>query len=315
VLSLDRELVLIVGGATTTLVLVTALGLVLGRTVVSPAGQAVVVNLNARIRGWWVMCLTFLVSLLTGGGGCVVLFALISALALREFVSLTPTRRADHRSLCWAFWGVIPLQYGLVATGRLDLASVAIPVGAFTLLAFRGAAAGDPEGFLERTAAIHWGLMICVYGVSHVPALLALGIPGYEGENVKLVVFLILVAQWSDILQYVWGKWLGRTPIAPTVSPHKTWEGFFGGAASATLLGTAVWWITPFTPGQAGVLSLVITLLGFAGGLILSAVKRDRGVKDYGTLLPGHGGILDRIDSLCLAAPVFFHLARYLVAR
>jgi phosphatidate cytidylyltransferase len=314
-LTMDRELALIVVGAAAALTLATGVGLVLDRAVVSPAGRAVVVNMNARIRGWWVMCLTFLVSLLTGGAGCVVLFALVSVLALREFVTLTPTLRADHRSLCWAFWGVIPLQYWLVATGRLDLFTVSIPVGAFMLLALRSSAAGDPARFLERTADIHWGLMVCVYGVSHVPALLALDIPGYEGENLKLVVFFIAVVQWSDILQYVWGKWLGRTPIAPTISPNKTWEGFLGGAASATLLGASVWWITPFTPWEAAVLSLVLTLLGFAGGLVMSAVKRDRGVKDYGALIAGHGGILDRIDSICFAAPVFFHLTRYLVAR
>jgi phosphatidate cytidylyltransferase len=314
-LTMDRELAMIVAGAAAALTLATGVGLVLDRAVVSPEGRAVVVNMNARLRGWWVMCLTFLVSLLTGGVGSVVLFALVSVLALREFVTLTPTLRADHRTLCWAFWGVIPLQYWLVAMGRFDLFTVAIPVGAFMLLALQGAAAGDPARFLERTADIHWGLMVCVYGVSHVPALLALDIPGYEGENIKLLVFLIAVVQSSDILQYVWGKWLGRTPIAPTISPNKTWEGFLGGAASATLLGTSVWWLTPFTPWQAAVLSLVLTLLGFAGGLVMSAIKRDRGVKDYGALIAGHGGILDRIDSICFAAPVFFHLTRYLVAR
>jgi phosphatidate cytidylyltransferase len=312
--NMDRELALIVGGAATALTVATGVGLALDRTVASPEGRVFVVNMNARIRGWWVMCLTFLVSLLTGGLGCVVLFAVVSALALREFVTLTPTLRADHRSLCWAFWGVIPIQYGLVATGRLDLFAVAIPVGALILLAFRGAAAGDPARFLERTADLYWGVMVCVYAVSHVPALLGLDIPGDRGGNIKLLVFLIAVVQWSDILQYLWGKWVGRTPIAPTISPNKTWEGFLGGVASATLLGTLVWWLTPFTPWQAAVLSLVVTLLGFAGGLVMSAIKRDRGVKDYGALIAGHGGILDRIDSICFAAPVFFHLARYLVA-
>lgn len=314
-LTMDRDLAWIVLGATIALALATGIGLVLDRTVVSPGGRAVVINMNARIRGWWVMCLTFLASLLSGGWGSVVLFALISLLALREFVTLAPTLRADHRSLCWAFFGVIPLQYWLVAVGRLDLFTVLIPAGAFLLLAFRSALAGDPTRFLERTADIHWGLMVCVYAVSHVPALLSLPIAGYEGENVKLLVFFVLVVQSSDVLQYVWGKWLGRTPIAPTISPSKTWEGFLGGAGTATLLGGAVSWITPFTPWEAGVLSLVLTLLGFAGGLVMSAVKRDRGVKDYGSLIEGHGGILDRIDSMCFAAPVFFHLTRYLVAR
>jgi phosphatidate cytidylyltransferase len=312
---MDRELAWIVAGAATALTLATGVGLVLARTVVSRTGRSVVLDLNARIRGWWAMCFTFLASLLTGGAGCIVLFALVSVLALREFVTLTPTRRADHRPLCWAFWGVIPIQYWLVAAGPLDVFVVAIPVGAFTLLAFRGAAGGDPARFLERTADVQWGLMVCVYGVSHVPALLKLDIPGYQGENLKLLVFLIAVVQWSDILQYVWGKWLGRTPIAPTISPNKTWEGLLGGAASATLLGASIWWITPFTPGQAGVLSLVLALLGSAGGLVMSAVKRDRGVKDYGDLIAGHGGVLDRIDSICFAAPVFFHLTRLLVAR
>lgn len=312
---MDRDLAWIVLGVAIALVVATGVGLVLDRAVVSPGGRAVVVNMNARIRGWWVMCLTFLISLLSGGKGSVVLFGFISVLALREFATLTPTLRADHRPLCWAFFGVIPLQYWLVAVGRLDLSTVLIPVGAFMLLAFRSALAGDRTRFLERAADIHWGLMVCVYAVSHVPALLSLTIPGYEGQNLKLLVFFVLVVQSSDVLQYVWGTWLGRTPIAPMISPSKTWEGFLGGAGSATLLGASVWWITPFTPSEAAVLSLILTLMGFAGGLIMSAVKRDRGVKDYGALIQGHGGILDRIDSICFAAPVFFHVTRYLVAR
>lgn len=312
---MDRDLAWIVLGVAIALVVATGVGLVLDRAVVSPGGRAVVVNMNARIRGWWVMCLTFLISLLSGGKGSVVLFGFISVLALREFATLTPTLRADHRPLCWAFFGVIPLQYWLVAVGRLDLSTVLIPVGAFMLLAFRSALAGDRTRFLERAADVHWGLMVCVYAVSHVPALLSLTIPGYEGQNLKLLVFFVLVVQSSDVLQYVWGTWLGRTPIAPMISPSKTWEGFLGGAGSATLLGASVWWITPFTPSEAAVLSLILTLMGFAGGLIMSAVKRDRGVKDYGALIQGHGGILDRFDSICFAAPVFFHVTRYLVAR
>ena len=313
-LTMNPDLAWIVAATTIALALATGVGLVLDRTVAGPAGRAVVANMNARIRSWWVMCLTFLASLLSGSVGSIVLFALVSALALREFVTLTPTLRADHRSLCWAFFGVIPLQYWLVAAGHLDLFTVLIPVGAFLLLAVRSALAGDHTRFLERTADIHWGLMVCVYAVSHVPALLSLPIAGSEGKNLKLLVFFVLVVQASDVLQYVWGKWLGRTPVAPTISPNKTWEGFLGGVGSATLLGAGVWWLTPFTPWQTGVLSLVLTVLGFAGGLVMSAVKRDRGVKDYGALIAGHGGILDRIDSICFSAPVFFHLTRYLVA-
>ena len=170
---------------------------------------------------------------------------------------------------------------------------------------------GDCEHFLERTATMQWALMICVYCVSHAPALLTLEIPGFEGQNGKLLFYFVLVVQASDVLQYIWGKLLGKHKIAPTVSPNKTWEGFLGGVATATLLGTALWWATPFTPWQAAGMSLAITLMGFVGGLVMSAIKRDRGVKDYGTLIQGHGGVMDRIDSLCFSAPVFFHLTRY----
>jgi phosphatidate cytidylyltransferase len=153
--------------------------------------------------------------------------------------------------------------------------------------------------------------MTCVYCLSHVPALLTLNIPDYEGRQLLLVAFLVFVVQGSDVLQYVWGKLFGKNKIAPTLSPSKTVEGFLGGALSATALGAALWWITPFTVLQAAAMGLVITLMGFFGGLVMSAIKRDRGVKDWGTLIEGHGGMLDRLDSVVFAAPIFFHLIRY----
>ncbi len=224
---------------------------------------------------------------------------------------MTPTRRGDHRALFWAFFFFIPLQYWLVAVDWYGLFSILIPIYAFLFLPTRTAWSGETEKFLERTAKIQWGLMVSVYCVSHAPALLMLQIPGFEGQNALLLFYLVLVVQSSDVLQYVFGKIMGRRRIAPDVSPNKTWEGFLGGILSATLLGAALWWATPFSPLQAAGMSLVITLLGFSGGLVMSAIKRDRGIKDFGTLIEGHGGILDRIDSICFAAPVFFHLTRF----
>jgi phosphatidate cytidylyltransferase len=153
--------------------------------------------------------------------------------------------------------------------------------------------------------------MIAVFCVSHVPALVTLHIPGFEPKKMLLIAFLIIVVQASDVLQYIWGKLLGRHKIAPNLSPSKTVEGFIGGVASATLLGAALWWMTPFTPLYAGLMALVITLMGFAGGLVMSAIKRDRGVKDWGQMIEGHGGMLDRLDSVIFSAPVFFHLVRF----
>ena len=239
------------------------------------------------------------------------MFGLTSFLALREFITITPTKRHDHRALFWAFFIILPYQYWLVAAGWYGMFAICIPVYAYLLIPIRNAIAGDTERFLERTSKIQWGLMVCVYFVSHAPALLDLPIPGYEKQNAKLLFFLVFVVQISDVLQYVWGKLCGRRPIAPKLSPNKTIEGFLGGAISATAVGAGLWWITPFTVAQAAMLSAVCVVMGFCGGLVMSAIKRDRGVKDYGELLPGHGGMMDRIDSLCFAAPVFFHLVRY----
>ena len=307
----DTALNVLVGGVLALLVVASLAGWILDRRVTSASGRATVDDINTRIRAWWVMAFLFVVAVTTGPLVSILLFAVTSFLALREFVTLAPTRPADHRALFWSFFVVMPLQYYLIWRQWYGLFSILIPVYVSIFLAIRAALVGDTTRFLERTATTQWGLMICVYFVSYVPALLMLRIPGYERQTPQLIFFLVLVVQVSDVLQYVWGKALGKRRIAPSISPNKTWEGFVGGVACATALGTALWWATPFSPAVAAVMALVLTAMGFAGGLIMSAIKRDRGVKDYGALIGGHGGVLDRIDSLCFAAPVFFHLTRY----
>lgn len=310
-LVIDAELIWLFGGVLGLLVVASLSGFVLSKLIRGEASQAVMANLNARIRAWWIMCAVFTLALLTGGMGSVVLFGLISFLALREFITLTPTRRGDHRTLFWAFFVFLPFQYYLVGVRWYGLFAVLIPVYAFLFVPLRNAVAGDTTNFLERTAKIQWGLMVCVYCVSHAPALLMLDIPGYEGQNGKLLFFFVLVVQMSDVLQYVFGKTLGRRRIAPTVSPNKTVEGFLGGIAVSSLIGMGLWWVTPFSVWQAAGMALTVSLMGFAGGLCMSAIKRDRGIKDFSAMIEGHGGIMDRIDSLCFAAPVFFHLTRF----
>lgn len=307
----DRQMSYLLGGIFTLLVLASAITAWLKQRQPAGTSASLVANLHARVKAWWVMFALFGVALATGGAGSVVLFAAVSFFALREFITLTPTRAGDHRTLFWAFFVVVPIQYLLVWMQWYGLFAIFIPVYAFVLLPIRSAAVGDCERFLERTAKVQWGLMVCVYFVSHVPALLMLQIPGFERQNAKLLLFFVLVVQLSDVLQYVWGKLLGRHKIAPTLSPNKTVEGFVGGVLSASGIGAALWWATPFNPWQAAIFSLLITLMGFFGGLVMSAIKRDRGVKDYGTLIEGHGGMVDRIDSLCFAAPIFFHLVRF----
>ncbi|MBJ9999600.1 phosphatidate cytidylyltransferase [Erwinia sp. S43] len=270
-----------------------------------------IANLNARIRAWWVMCIISVLAMTLGPIGSTVLFMLMSFYALRECVTLLPTRRSDHEALFWCFFIILPLQYLLVGIEWYGVFVILIPVYAWLFIPARLALAGDTSHFLERAAKIQWSMMIAVYCISHAPALLMLQIPGYEQQNIKLLLFLMIVVQISDVLQYVFGKLWGKRPIVPKLSPNKTVEGFVGGILSASLVGMGLWWITPFAPWQAFLISLLITLLGFLGGLCMSAIKRDRGVKDFGAMLEGHGGMMDRIDSLCFAAPVFFHVVRY----
>ena len=303
----DRQTLMLFGGVLALLVVAT----IVGQLIKLRRRNAVVDNLNARIRAWWVMSAVFALSLLTGGLGSVILFAVLSFFALREFITLTPTRPADHSALFWVFFIITPLQYYLVATAWYGFFSVLIPVYAFLFIPSRIALSGDSNAFLERSAKIQWGLMVCVYCVSHVPTLLMLEIPGYAGKNARLLFFLVVIVQLSDVLQYVWGKLLGRHKIAPVISPSKTWEGFIGGILSATLIGTSLWWAMPFTMWQTMGMAFVITVMGFLGGLTMSAIKRDAGVKDWGSSIQGHGGVLDRIDSICFAGPIFFHLTRY----
>ncbi|CNE23008.1 phosphatidate cytidylyltransferase [Yersinia nurmii] len=310
-MAFDNELKLLLCGLFGLLAIASLIGFILSRVNVSPSARSTILNLNARIRAWWLMCIISVLAMALGTIGSVVLFALMSFFALRECITLTPTRRGDHEALFWCFFIMLPVQYLLVGMEAYGIFAVFIPVYAFLFIPTRIALSGDTQHFLERTAKIQWSMMIAVYCISHAPALLMLNIPGYENQNIKLLLFLMIVVQLSDVLQYVFGKLFGKRPIVPKLSPNKTVEGFIGGILSASLIGASLWWATPFSFWQAGLISLLITLLGFAGGLCMSAIKRDRGIKDFGAMIEGHGGMMDRIDSLCFAAPVFFHVVRY----
>jgi len=270
-----------------------------------------IANLNARIAAWWGMVALLALAFLAGRPGVVILFALLSFAALREFVTLSTRRAADHWAIAAAFFVVLPVQYALVWADWYGLYSIFIPVYAFLALPVIAVLQGDTRQMFTRMTELQWALMICVYCASHVPALLYLRAPGFEGRGVLLIAFLILVVQISDVAQYVWGKLIGRRKLAPALSPSKTWEGLVGGVVTATAVGAALWWITPFAPWQAGLMAFAICIAGFFGGLVMSAIKRDRGVKDWGHLIAGHGGFVDRLDSVVFAAPIFFHLTRY----
>lgn len=274
--------------------------------------SSAVANLIARIHAWWVMSVVFLIAMATGGLGSVLLFALISLLALREFLTLTPTRADDHHVLLWVFFVFTPLQYLLIGVRWYGLFSIMIPVYAFLLIPTLMVLSGETRGFLERAATTQWGLLTCVYCLSYAPALLNLDLDNFAGQGAKLLLFLVIIVQISDVGQYIAGKLFGRHHIAPRISPNKTVEGLIGGGLIATVLASGIAWITPFPPAVAAGFGVLIVICGFGGGLVMSAIKRDRGIKDFGTLIRGHGGIMDRFDSTVFAAPVFFHVVRFI---
>jgi phosphatidate cytidylyltransferase len=362
-------------------------GVILRRHTENTINPAMLRSFVLRVRAWWMMYAILIAGFILGYGVTVFLFGFVSFWALREFITMTPTRRADHRALFWVLVVFTPLQYVLVGIGRgfvepadgtwmawiarvfglrgvdfYGLFSIMIPVYCSLFIPARIALSGDYKRFLERTAKIQAGLLICVYSLSYAPALLQLELSTYkpravpftaevqgstaanvtgdaqpdtgpekvlppetpgdpamvvarrkwtEGARAGLLFFFVLIVQMNDVFQYLWGKVFGRRVIVPEINASRTWEGLLGGVATTTLLGAMLWWVTPFRIWEAALMSLITAIMGFAGGLTMSAIKRDRGVADTGTLVQGHAGVLDRIDSICFSAPVFYHLTRF----
>ncbi|WP_066252978.1 phosphatidate cytidylyltransferase [Hydrogenophaga flava] len=268
---------------------------------------------NTLLRNSWLMTLVFWLAWAAGEHVAIVLFGIVSFFTLREFISLSPTRRGDHRSLVLAFFIVLPLQYALVWHREFNLFTVFIPVYVFLAIPVVSALGNDPQRFLERNAKLQWGIMVCVYGMSHVPALLLLPFRGFEGRMAFLLVFLVLVVQTCMLVQHLVARQLDR-PVAPAISESFQWRSWAAGLVAGGLLGAALAGLTPFKPGRALAMALIACAAGSLGHLVMKAIKRDRGVTHWGAAgrsVTGASGVLDRVDALCFAAPVFFHSVRW----
>ena len=270
-------------------------------------------DVPARIRSWWLMVAIFTTAMVLDRRVSLAFFAFVSFLALKEYLSLIPTRRADRSVLLWAYLA-IPVQYLWIGLEWYGMFIIWIPVYLFLLLPMCMVLIGVTDGFLRAAGTLHWGLMATVFSISHVAFLLVVpAAVNPNGGGPALVLYLVFLTQFNDVAQFLWGKSLGRHKVVPTVSPGKTVEGLLGGLATTTVLAVVLApYLTPLTRGWAICADVIIGLSGFIGDVVISALKRDLGVKDSGDLLPGHGGILDRIDSLTYTAPLFFHFVYYL---
>ena len=261
-------------------------------------------ELKLRVRSWWLIVILFAVAMLSTIKISMIFFAFIAFLSFKEYLSLIPMRRADRRVLFWAYLS-IPIQFYWIYTGWYGMFIIFIPVYVFLFLPFRALLIGEMSGFLTSISMIQWGLMVGVFSIGHLASLMKIA-------GAELVVFLVLLTSLNDVAQYIWGKTFGRHKIIPKVSPNKTVEGFLGGLLTTTCLAYFVAPIlTPLSTVHSLLVGAMISAVGFIGDVTISAVKRDMGIKDSGTLIPGHGGILDRVDSLTYTAPLFFHFMRY----
>ncbi len=278
-----------------------------------PEKQARDERLQRGLRALWLGATLFWIAWAAGAFVSTLLFGVVSFVALREFITLTHTRRGDHRSLLLAFFAVLPLQYGFVGLRAFDLFSVFIPVYVFLAIPVTSALGNDPTRFLERTAKIQWGIMVCVYGMSHAPALLLLDLPGYRGRGAFLVLFLVLVVAAAQIAQDVASRWLRRRPVARAISRSFSWRAWALGALAAAAVGALLYWVTPFKPWPALAMGLIAGGCGSFGEFVMKALKRDAGVRHWGgrASVTGAVGLLDRVAPLSFAAPVFFHSVRW----
>lgn len=318
-LSPDQQVGLLFALLFGVLLLATVAGVLLSlrehRNTDEPAGQrrAGTQDFQALMRNSWLMALVFWIGWAAGDGVATLMFGLLSFLVLREFISLSPTRRGDHRALVLAFFVVLPVQYALVWTRHFDLFTVFIPVYAFLAIPVLSALGNDPQRFLERNAKLQWGIMVCVYGLSHVPALMLLQFPRFAGHLAFLVFFLVLVVQTCMLVQHLVARRLSD-PVAPAISASFHWRSWVAGLAAGGMLGVLLSGLTPFKPLPALAMALVACTAGSLGHLVMKAIKRDRGVTHWGAdgrSVTGAAGLLDRIDALCFAAPVFFHSVRW----
>lgn len=273
---------------------------------------SLIAELGARLRSWWVMVALTVAAVTIDQRLSLIFLAGLSYISLKEFYTLVHLRLADRRAILLAYLA-IPVQYWWVDGKWYIMFLIFVPVYMFLIIAFRLVVAGETQRFMTSVGKLHWGLMAFVFGLSHLAYLLVADISvSFEAGNTGLLVYLLFLAEFNDVLQYVFGKTLGRHKMSPTISPNKTWEGFLGGLICTSGLAVALRFLTPMSWQYALGAGVLIGVTGPIGGMVMSAIKRDVGVKDSGSMIPGHGGVLDRVDSLCFSAPLFFHYMAYL---
>lgn len=281
-------------------------------SVKSIKGESKLINeLIERTNSWWVMLLVLTLVVFINREVATVGIALLSLIAFRELSSNLNLRPADRRTLLWCYIG-IPFQFMAAYTQYFDFFVIFIPIIMYIFLSFRTVAHGDIQNITRSLGAIHWCVMLTIFSFSHLAYMLSFPErEGFSAGNGGLILFIILITEINDIFQFTCGKLFGKNKIIPSVSPNKTTEGFLGGMILTTITGYFLNFLLPINTEKTVILTILLCIVGFGGDITLSAVKREHNIKDMGTSIPGHGGMMDRLDSLAFTSVSFFYLIRY----
>jgi len=305
---ITRTIFLVFAGLSGVLIVGTVVSEILFRRKPSPNN----VEVRLRVRSWWVIVVLFALAIMVNRATALFFFSFVSFLALKEYYTLIPTRQVDRTLLFWTYLA-IPIQYYFAYIDWYGMFIIFIPVYMFLFLPLHMVITGSPSGFIRSVSTLQWGLMVTVFSLSHAAYLLVL--PGRDAPwsaGAGLLLYLILLTQLNDVFQFLWGRAVGKKKVAPTISPGKTWGGLIWGVVTTISLSALVGpYLTPMTMIGSMFAGLLIGVAGFFGDTVISSLKRDLRIKDTGNTIPGHGGILDRVDSLTYTAPVFFHYFRY----
>lgn len=264
-----------------------------------------------RTHSWWVIFFLYILFFCIEKNLGYVGLALLSASALYEFLGKLDDSQVP-RSLRWLCFIMVPVQFVLCWRSEFLPAVVLIPVVFFVLGTVIVLLFEKTKVIITAPATALWAMLINVYGFAHLALLLSFpALPGSPTGAQGLFLFYIFLTQFNDVLQFLWGTILGRHKIHTEISPKKTWEGLIGGVVTTAVLAVLLHDLTPFDVTQSVIVGLLLATTGFLGDLTVSAIKRSLGLKDMGTVIPGHGGILDRIDSIVLSSLIYFYLVLY----
>ena len=305
----QTEIAIVVGLIFGILVFASILFWIMGK--VRPQGDFS--ELKMRTKSWWAMATIFVLATIVHSVITFISLGLLSFFALRELSAISKNiREADRKVLIWCYLS-IPIQYYLAYIGQYGPFLIFIPVFMYLWIAFMLVIVGEVEDISRSMSVLPAQLMLTVFGVSHLAFLVSLpDIEGFDIGGRALLLFVVFITEMNDNFQFTWGKLFGRFKIIPKVSPNKTWEGLIGGVVTTVIVGYFLRFLTPFSEIEILITCGCIAIVGFIGDVVVSAIKRDIGIKDTGSAIPGHGGLLDRIDSLAVTGPFFFHIVYFM---